>query len=120
MNKSLDNFLALVDYKDYIKNINQGDYLWLTVDNKVVKLRVVEIQYNPLIADNSIQITFSNTIQTRSGYSDTNYLLDLNSGGSKSSSSGSSNNFLNNEGITLTAGLIQKLISNGAWDINIV
>lgn len=112
---SLDNFLALVDYKDYIKNINQGDYLWLTVDNKVVKLRVVEIQYNPLIADNSIQITFSNTIQTRSGYSDTNYLLDLNSGGSKSSSSGSSNNFLNNEGITLTAGLIQKLISNGAF-----
>lgn len=112
---SLDNFLALVDYKDYIKNINQGDYLWLTVDNKVVKLRVVEIQYNPLIADNSIQITFSNTIQTRSGYSDTNYLLDLNSGGSKSSSSGSSNNFLNNEGITLTAGLIQKLISNGTF-----
>lgn len=112
---SLDNFLALADYEDYIKNINQGDYLWLTVDNKVVKLRVVEIQYNPLIADNSIQITFSNTIQTRSGYSDTNYLLDLNSGGSKSSSSGSSNNFLNNEGITLTAGLIQKLISNGAF-----
>lgn len=112
---SLDNFLALADYEDYIKNINQGDYLWLTVDNKVVKLRLVEIQYNPLIADNSIQITFSNTIQTRSGYSDTNYLLDLNSGGSKSSSSGSSNNFLNNEGITLTAGLIQKLISNGAF-----
>lgn len=112
---SLDNFLALVDYKAYIKNINQGDYLWLTVDNKVVKLRVVEIQYNPLIADNSIQITFSNTIQTRSGYSDTNYLLDLNSGGSKSSTSGSSNNFLDNEGITLTAGLIQKLISNGAF-----
>lgn len=112
---SLDNFLALADYEDYIKNINQGDYLWLTVDNKVVKLRVVEIQYNPLIADNSIQITFSNTIQTRSGYSDTNYLLDLNSGGRKSSSSGSSNNFLNNEGITLTAGLIQKLISNGSF-----
>lgn len=112
---SLDNFLALADYEDYIKNINQGDYLWLTVDNKVVKLRVVEIQYNPLIADNSIQITFSNTIQTRSGYSDTNYLLDLNSGASKSSASGSSNNFLNNEGITLTAGLIQKLISNGAF-----
>lgn len=112
---SLDNFLALADYEDYIKNINQGDYLWLTVDNKVVKLRVVEIQYNPLIADNSTQITFSNTIQTRSGYSDTNYLLDLNSGGSKSSSSGSSNNFLNNEGITLTAGLIQKLISNGTF-----
>lgn len=112
---SLDNFLALFDYQNYIKNINQGDYLWLTVNNKVIKLRVVEIQYNPLIADNNIQLTFSNSIQTRSGYTDTNYLLDLNTGGSKSSASGSSSNFLNNEGITLTAGLIQKLIANGAF-----
>lgn len=112
---SLDNFLALCDYQNYIKNINQGDYLWLTVDNKVIKLRVIEIQYNPLIADNDIQITFSNTLQTKSGYSDINYLLDLNTGGSKSSASGSSNNFLNNEGVTLTAGLIQKLIANGSF-----
>lgn len=112
---SLDNFLALADYEDYIKNINQGDYLWLTVDNKVVKLRVVEIQYNPLIADNSIQITFSNMIQGRSSRNDLSYVLNTPSNASKSSASGSSNNFLNNEGITLTAGLIQKLISNGAF-----
>lgn len=112
---SLDNFLALADYKDYIKNINQGDYLWLTVDSKVVKLRVVEIQYNPLIADNNIQITFSNMTHTKNGYYDLMYLLNNSTGGSKSSTSGSSNNFLNNEGITLTAGLIQKLIANGAF-----
>lgn len=112
---SLDNFLVLADYEDYIKNINQGDYLWLTVDNKVVKLRVVEIQYNPLIADNSIQITFSNMIQGRSSRNDLSYVLNTPSNASKSSASGSSNNFLNNEGITLTAGLIQKLISNGSF-----
>lgn len=112
---SLDNFLALADYKDYIKNINQGDYLWLTVDSKVVKLRVVEIQYNPLIADNNIQITFSNMTHTKNGYYDLMYLLNNSTGGSKSSTSGSSNDFLNNEGITLTAGLIQKLISNGSF-----
>ena len=112
---SLDNFLALADYEDYIKNINQGDYLWLNVDNKVVKLRVVEIQYNPLIADNSIQITFSNMIQGRSSRNDLSYVLNTPSNASKSSASGSSNNFLNNEGITLTAGLIQKLISNGSF-----
>ena len=112
---SLDNFLALADYKDYIKNINQGDYLWLTVDNKVVKLRVVEAQYNPLIADNNIQITFSNMIQGRSGRNDLSYVLNTPSNGSKTSTSGSSNNFLDNEGITLTASLIQKLISNGSF-----
>lgn len=113
---SLDNFLALSEYNNYIKNINQGDYLWLTINNNnVVKLRLVEIQYNPLIADNNIQLTFSNMIQGRSGRDDLSYLLDLNAGGSKSSASGSSSNFLNNEGITLTAGLIQKLIANGAF-----
>lgn len=113
---SLDNFLAKSEYKDYTKNINRGDYLYLTIgNNNVVKLRLIEMAYNPLIMDNNIELTFSNMTRTKNGFSDISYLLDNSSGGSKSSSSGSSNNFLNNEGITLTAGLIQKLISNGAF-----
>ena len=113
---SLDNFLAKSEYKDYTKNINRGDYLYLTIgNNNVVKLRLIEMTYNPLTMDNNIELTFSNMTRTKNGFSDISYLLDNSSGGSKSSSSGSSNNFLNNEGITLTAGLIQKLISNGAF-----
>lgn len=113
---SLDNFLAKSEYKDYTKNINRGDYLYLTIgNNNVVKLRLIEMTYNPLIMDNNIELTFSNMTRTKNGFSDISYLLDNSSGGSKSSASGSSNNFLNNEGITLTAGLIQKLISNGAF-----
>ena len=113
---SLDNFLAKSEYNDYTKNINRGDYLYLTIgDNNVVKLRLIEMTYNPLMMDNNIELTFSNMTRTKNGFFDLPYLLDNSSGGSKSSASGSSNNFLNNEGITLTAGLIQKLISNGSF-----
>lgn len=113
---SLDNFLAKSEYKDYTKNLNQGDYLYLTIgDNNVVKLRLIEMTYNPLIMDNNVDLTFSNIVRTKNGFSDISYLLDNSSGGSKSSVSGSSNNFLNNEGVTLTSGLIQKLLSSGAF-----
>lgn len=113
---SLDNFLAKSEYKDYTKNINRGDYLYLTIgNNNVVKLRLIEMTYNPLTMDNNIELTFSNMIRTKNGFSDISYLLDNSSGGSKSSVSGSSNNFLNNEGVTLTSGLIQKLLSSGAF-----
>lgn len=113
---SLDNFLAKSEYKDYTKNINRGDYLYLTIgNNNVVKLRLIEMIYNPLIMDNNIELTFSNMTRTKNGFSDISYLLDNSSGGSKSSASGSSNNFLNNEGVTLTSGLIQKLLSSGAF-----
>ena len=113
---SLDNFLAKIEYKDYTKNINRGDYLYLTLgNNNVVKLRLVEMTYNPLVMDNNINLTFSNMIRSKNGRFDISYLLDNSSGGSKSSVSGSSNNFLNNEGVTLTSGLIQKLLSSGAF-----
>lgn len=113
---SLDNFLAKSEYKDYTKNINRGDYLYLTIgNNNVVKLRLIEMTYNPLTMDNNIELTFSNMTRTKNGFSDISYLLDNSSGGSKSSASGSSNNFLNNEGVTLTSGLIQKLLSSGAF-----
>lgn len=87
---SLDNFLAKSEYKDYTKNINRGDYLYLTIgNNNVVKLRLIEMTYNPLTMDNNIELTFSNMTRTKNGFSDISYLLDNSSGGSKSSASGS-------------------------------
>ena len=113
---SLDNFLAKYDYKNYTDQLNVGDYIHLsTGKNKIVKLRVVSMEYYPMIMDNNLSISFSNMIQSKSSRSDTMSLLDSSAGGSKTSASGNSNNFLNNEGVTLTAGLIQKLISSGAF-----
>lgn len=114
----LDNFLALYNFKDYSQNINIGDYLWLSLtESNVVKLRVISMKYNPLSFDNNLQITFSNMIQSKSGRWDTTDLLSSRSGSSKNSSTGSSssNSYLNNEGVSLTPALIQKLVQSGAF-----
>lgn len=113
----LDNFLALYDYKNYTSNLSLGDFIWLGIrDDYVVKLRVVSMTYNPLTMDNNLQITFSDMLESRSGRDDFYYLINSSTGGSKNnSSSGSSNDFLSNEGVTLTAGLIQKLLASGAF-----
>lgn len=114
----LDNFLALYNFKDYSQNINIGDYLWLSLtESNVVKLRVISMKYNPLSFDNNLQITFSNMIQSKSGRWDTTDLLSSGSSSSKNSSTGSSssNSYLNNEGVSLTPALIQKLVQSGAF-----
>ena len=114
----LDNFLGLYEFKEYSEKLNIGDYLYLSVrDDYVVKLRVISMEYNPLCYDNSLQITFSNMIQSRSSRDDIAYILNQSGGSSKNSSTGSSssNNYLNNEGVSLTPGLIQKLVQSGAF-----
>lgn len=114
----LDNFLALYNFKDYSQNINIGDYLWLSLtENNVVKLRVISMKYNPLSFDNSLQITFSNMVRSKSSREDIVSLLGSSSGSSKNYSTGSSssNSYLNNEGVSLTPALIQKLVQSGAF-----
>lgn len=112
---NLDNFLASYDYKNYTDNLNMGDFWYLGVrDDFVVKLRVVSITYNPLVMDNNISIEFSNMVTTKDGRNDFSYLLNSPSGRGKNSASGGSGDFLSNEGITLTAGMIQKLVSSAA------
>lgn len=113
---TLDNFLAKYEYKNYTSNLNLGDFIYLGVrDDYVVKLRIISITYNPMNMDNSLEITFSNMIRSRSSRDDVSYLLGLSSNRGKSSSSGSSNDYLSNEGISLTPGLIQKLLQSGAF-----
>lgn len=114
----LDNFLGLYEFKEYSEKLNIGDYLYLSVrDDYVVKLRIISMEYNPLCYDNSLQITFSNMIQSRSSRDDIAYILNQSGGSSKNSSTGSSssNNYLNNEGVSLTPALIQKLVQSGAF-----
>src|SRR5699024_13208 len=101
---TLDNFLAKYEYRNYTANLNLGDFIYLGVrDDYVVKLRVISYTYNPMVMDNSLEITFSNMIRSRSSRDDVSYLLGLSSNRGRSSASGSSNDYLSNEGIALSA-----------------
>ena len=116
----LDNFLALYDYKDYAEQLELGDFLYLgTQDDYLVKLRLISCSYNPLMMDNHLQIEFSNMIRTGSKRYDTTYLLGLSGNTSKNSITGSSNSSSRNEGTSLTAGLIRKLLASSLFQGNI-
>ena len=117
---NLDNFLALYEYKNYTDNLNLGDFVWLGVrDDFVVKLRVVSLKYNFMTMDNQLDIQFSNMIKSRASRDDFSYLLDASSNGGKSVSSGNASDYTANEGIGLTSGLIQKLLSTNAFRNNV-
>lgn len=112
----LDNFLAKYEYKNYIDNLNLGDFLYLGIrDDYVVKLRTISMKYNPLLMKNDLQITFSNMVKGKSSRNDLLFLLDTAGNRRKHSSVGGSGDFLSNEGVSLTPGLIQKLLQNGAF-----
>lgn len=109
----LDNFLALIDYADFSKQLVLGNYIHLaTRDDTMIKLRVTSISYNPLLMDNNLTIEFSNMLRSNSKRNDFITLLDLSKSTSKNSHSGSSNNSSKNEGVTLTDSLIRKIISS--------
>ena len=114
---TVDNFLSKYGYKDYVQNLDIGDYLYLQIrDDYVEKLRVVSMEYNPLAYDNNLQITFSNMIRSSSSRDDIAYLLDNSGNSSKSSASSStSNRYTNNDGVGLTPALIQRLVQSGAF-----
>lgn len=113
---SLDNFIADYGYVNYTHNLNVGDFVYLGVrEGYIVKLRVVTMSYNPLTMNNNLSIVFSNMLRTKYGRNDSVYLLQSARAGSKSSSKGNSDNYDKNEGVSLTPGLIQKLLQSGAF-----
>lgn len=113
---NLDNFLAQYEYKDYTNNLDIGDFIYLGVrDDYVVKLRVVSMSYNPLLMDNNLQFTFSNMVRSTASRDDFLYLLNGSTGGTRGTTTASSGDYVSNEGVSLTAGLIQKLVANGSF-----
>lgn len=113
----LENFLALYDYRQYTQHLEPGDFLYLgTQDDYVVKLRLIGCTYNPLVMDNNLQIEFSNMVKAGSKRYDTTYLLGLGGNASKNRISGSSGGFSSNEGVSLTPGLIQKILSSSIFN----
>lgn len=113
----LENFLSMYRYKQYTDHLELGDFLYLgTQDDYVVKLRLISLSYNPLSMDNDLRIEFSNMVKTGSRRYDTTYLLGLGGNTSKNRISGSAGSSGKNEGVTLTAGLIQKILSSTVFN----
>ena len=73
----VENVYALPEFKEYHEQLAVNDFVRVGLtDTNYIKLRVIEITYNPCDLDESMEITFSNMIQYKAKRNDYNTLLN--------------------------------------------
>lgn len=73
----VENVYALPEFKEYHEQLAVNDFVRVGItDTNYIKLRVIEITYNPCDLDESIEVTFSNMIQYKAKRNDYNTLLN--------------------------------------------
>ena len=108
---TLDNFLAMHDYKDFTKQLILGNFINLGVrDDYYVKLRLISISFNPLTMDNEINIEFSNMVRNASGRNDFASLLESANSAAKNQIFGSTGGTGRNEDNLSVRALMNRMI----------
>ena len=73
----VENVYALPEFKEYHEQLAVNDFVRVGItDANYIKLRVIEITYNPCDLDESMEVTFSNMIQYKAKRNDYNTLLN--------------------------------------------
>lgn len=73
----VENVYALPEFKEYHEQLAINDFVRVGItDANYIKLRVIEITYNPCDLDESMEVTFSNMIQYKAKRNDYNTLLN--------------------------------------------
>lgn len=73
----VENVYALPEFKEYHEQLAVNDFVLVGItDTNYIKLRVIEITYNPCDLDESMEVTFSNMIQYKAKRNDYNTLLN--------------------------------------------
>lgn len=111
----VDNLFCLPAFKDFDFTI--GNYVTVEYyDDYYVNLRLSSMSFNPCVPENSLTVSFTNFIKSKSERSDVSYILNQTSGGSSSSSStgsGNSGSFGDNKDIDVTISniMLAKLLN---------
>lgn len=110
---TLDNFIAITQYQDFAKELDNGNYIRLDIrDDYQVKLRIISITLNPMVFDNDLSIDFSNMIKSKSKRSDSADLLSSAGNSSKNQIYGSSNGSSMNIDDTTMRAILNKLLNS--------
>ena len=75
----IENIYALPEFRVYHDQLNVNDYIHLCIDDssqKYIKLRLIQITYNPCDLDETMTITFSNMVQYKSKTNDYDKLFN--------------------------------------------
>lgn len=111
---TVDNIYALPEFKEYHKQLSVNDFVRLGLsDTRYVKLRVINITYNPCDLDESMELTFSNVITYKSKKDDfTNLLNDTANTADRNGGRVSSVNKSTTTDYVITADAIKQIFSN--------
>ena len=111
----IDNIYALPDFKEYHEQLAVNDFVRLGLsDTRYVKLRVVEIDYNPCDMDESMEVTFSNMVQYKSKLTNDNEFLTnaLNQTSDRTGGRVNSVNKSTTSDYVITSDAIKQIFSN--------
>lgn len=104
----IENILAMQEFKDFDFTI--GNYVTLEYyDDYYVDMRLVSMTFNPSIPENSLSVSFSNFIKSKTERTDMTDILGLAVGGGAGSSGGGSGG---SSGVFGSGGDIDVTISN--------
>lgn len=110
----VENVYALPEFKEYHEQLAVNDFVRVGItDTNYIKLRVIEITYNPCDLDESMEVTFSNMIQYKAKRNDYNTLL--NDALNTSNRNGGRVNSVNKSSTSdyvITADAIKQIFSN--------
>lgn len=110
-----DNLVSASGTELHARTLDFGNFIWLGIrDDYFVKLRVMNISYNPFLFDNNFTITISNMIKSRSKRNDFISILGT---GSNLGGGGARNNYVGNLQITddNIYDILQKLLQSSAF-----
>ena len=110
----VENVYALPEFKEYHEQLAVNDFVRVGLtDTNYIKLRVIEITYNPCDLDESMEITFSNMIQYKAKRNDYNTLLnDALNASNRNGGRVNSVNKSTTSDYVITADAIKQIFSN--------
>lgn len=112
---TVENIYALPEFKEYHNKLNVNDYIYMGLDDEnYVRLRVIEIDYNPCDLDEQMTITFSNMIKYQTSTNDYDSLLDsvINSSSYDGGKVEGVSKNADSSSYVISADIIQQMFSN--------
>ena len=111
----IGNIYALPEFREYHDQLAVNDFVRLGLsDTRYVKLRVVEIRYNPCDMDETMEVTFSNMVQYKSKLTNDNEFLTnaLNQTSDRTGGRVNSANKSSTSDYVITSEAIKQIFSN--------
>lgn len=111
----IGNIYALPEFREYHDQLAVNDFVRLGLsDTRYVKLRVVEIRYNPCDMDETMEVTFSNMVQYKSKLTNDNEFLTnaLNQTSDRTGGRVNSINKSSTSDYVITSEAIKQIFSN--------